>query len=58
MALIANETMPSPPGERPFRIVTVPDRFWSRFWAVLVSALLHPLSDTIIRVTRPDAEAG
>jgi hypothetical protein len=53
MAQVANETMPAAPGERPARIVTVPDRFLSKFWAILMSLLFHPFSYTIIRVTRP-----
>ncbi len=60
MARVANETstISASPQDRPNRIVTVPDRFLSRFWAVLVSVLLHPFSTTIIRVTPPESEAA
>ena len=62
MALIANETMPSPPGERPVRIVTVPDRFWSRFWAVLAlgtaAPFLRPRSSASPDPTPRPAEPG
>ncbi len=54
MAQVVNEKVPAAPDEHPVRIVTVPDRFLSRFLAVLTSLLFHPLSYTVIRVTRPD----
>jgi hypothetical protein len=54
MAQVANERMPSASDERPARIMTVPDRFLSKFWAILTSLLFHPFSYTVIRVIRPD----
>jgi hypothetical protein len=54
MARVTNETTPD--GQR-VRIVYVPDRFLDRFWAVLTSVLFHPLTYTIIRVTRPEDRA-
>ena len=44
--------------DRPVRIVTVPDRFFSKFWAILVSVILHPFTPTIVRVTRSDGDGG
>jgi hypothetical protein len=44
--------------ERPVRIVTVPDRFLSKFWAILTSVILHPFTTTIVRVTRSDDDGA
>lgn len=54
MGQVPNETMPD--GQR-VRVVYVPNRFLSRFWAVLTSLLLHPFTYTIIRTVPPDNRA-
>ena len=38
--------------EPPVRTVVVPDRFLSIVWAILVAAIRHPFTTTILRVSR------
>jgi hypothetical protein len=56
MAQVASET-PAMPHDHAARIVTVPDRFLARLWAVLGAVFLHPFETTIIRVVQ-DSDGG
>jgi hypothetical protein len=40
--------------EKPAQTIVVPDRFFSKLWAVVLATFLHPFTTTIIRVVTSD----